>query len=154
MAHKTIVLKGDPLQKQAKGSGTIYPGMLLERTSTGLVQAHATAEGDVVPILVAIENSLEGQDIDDTYASADQVQFVAPRPGDEMLLYLKDGQNITNGDLLCSNGDGYVKKYTVPTDSSVAGGKDYVEAIVGRALETVNTGTSTVGNSRIEVEIC
>jgi len=153
MAHKTILLKGDPLQKEAEGSGTIYPGFLLERTSTGLVQAHSTSGGDVAPILVAIENSLEGQDIDTTYASGDIVQFVAPRSGDEVLLYVADGENITAGDLVTSNGDGYIKKYTAPSESSNWTGTNYVQAIIGRALETVNTSTSTVGASRIEVEI-
>jgi len=153
MANKTIVLKGDPLQKEVKGSGTIYPGFVLERTSAGLVQAHSSSGGDVAPILVAIENSLQGEDIDDSYATGDMVQFVAPRSGDEILLYVADGQNITAGDLVSSNGDGYVKKYTAPTESSNWTGTSYVQAVIGRALETVNTSTSTVGASRIEVEI-
>jgi len=165
MAHKTIVLKGDPLQKEAKGSGTIYPGFVLERTRTiypgfvlertsaGLVKAHATQDGDVVPILVAIENSLQGEDIDTSYSDADMVQFVAPRSGDEMYLYLADGENVTAGDLISSNGDGYVKKYTAPVESSGYTGTSYIQAIIGRALETVNTSTSTVGASRVKVEI-
>ena len=148
MAFKTIVLKGDPLQKELKADAAITPGMLLERTTTG-IKKHATAGGDVRPTLFAIENSLEGQEIGTDFAAADMCQFVAARPGDEIFALLADDETITVGERLESHGDGMLKAYAV-----ASGEPDYYDRIVGVALEAVDTSSSTYeAGTRIHIEV-
>ena len=109
MAKNTIKLKkySDVIEEYV-AAGTITPGMLLEFTSAGKVQAHATADNEVVP-LIALEDELQGNGIDDDYSSDDQVQCWIPYPGDEAYMILQDGQDISIGDFLQSNGDGTLK---------------------------------------------
>ena len=143
MAYKRILLKGDPLQKEAKASGAILPGMLIEHvTNEATVRAHATAMGNAAG-MVAIENSLEGDEIGDTYADADQVQYVHLRPGDEFLAYIASGVDVTFGNFLCSNGNGYFKVLTTLTeDTSGISTYEQRKAFVAQALETIS-GTSS-----------
>ena len=148
MAFKTIVLKGDPLQMELKADAAITPGMILVRTTTG-IKKHATAGGNVAPKLMAIENSLEGQEIGDDYSTGDMCQFVALRPGDEAYALLADDETITVGEYLESHGDGMLKAH-----ATASGEPDYPEAIVAVALEAVDTSSSTYeAGTRIHVEI-
>ena len=125
--------------------GIITPGMVLELTSANKVQAHSVASGDVMPY-VALEDELQGNDIDDDYAVADRVQVWIPGRGDEAQLILAVGQTIVIGDLLVSNGDGTVKLY-VPLDITDVYGtvtdKVYGHQIIGQAIEAVTTTSAT-----------
>ena len=148
MAIRTIVVKGDPIQKELLADAAITPGMLLERTTTG-IKKHATAGGNAVPKLFAIENSLEGQEIGTDFAAADMCQFVAARPGDEIYALLADDETITIGELLESHGDGMLKAY-----ATASGEPDYPNRIVGAALEAVDTSSSTYeAGTRILIEV-
>ena len=142
---RTIVLKGDPLQEERKASVAITPGMLCEIDSSGNVKPHATAGGDAYG-LIAIENSLEGEEISDGYAIGDMVQLVTLRPGDEFYALVADTNNIAIGDKLCSNGDGYFKEYTqAEVASSGWTGYIYPQAIQAVALEARNMTSSILG---------
>jgi len=152
MSYKTIVLKGDPLQKEAEvNTGkTIYPGMLVEYvTDDDTIQPHSTQGGNATA-MVAIENSLEGQEIGDSYSAGDRCQFVHLRPGDEFLAYVADGENISFGDFLESKGNGYFQKHTAPVESSAYTGTEYTNRIVAQALEALNASSSGQGAALIK----
>jgi len=157
MAHKTIVLKGDPLQKEKVAAGTITPGDLIERTSAGKVQRHSTKGGDAFPIMFAIEDSLQGNEIGDNYSTGDQVQFVCPRPGDEIYAYLAQGENVSIGDPLESDGDGKLRKHTTKTVAASSAQElsetIYSQPVVGIALEALDLSTSADSDTRIKIEI-
>jgi len=151
MAYRTVLVKtlSEWMRNEAKADAGITPGHLLERTSTG-VKVHATASGNVVPKLVAIENDLQGDEIGTAYTTGARVQFIAARPGDQLYMLLKDGETASVGSLLKSGGTGALQVYT-----AASGEPDYVEAIVGVALEAVDmSGSSGADPSgRILVEI-
>jgi hypothetical protein len=146
MANR-IVLKGTPPQKEREAAGTITPGDLIELDSSGNVQRHSTVNGNAAR-LFAIENALEGNDIDDDYASGDRVYYVHARPGDEIQAYLAAGENASIGSFLVSDGDGKLRVHT-----AASGEPEYLHSIIGIALEAVNISSSALGDSRIEIEI-
>lgn len=120
MDIKTIVVKGNPMQKEAAASGAITPGHLLERTSTAnTVKVHATAGGKR-ELLFAIEDALQGKEIGDAYSDAARVQFVAARPGDEINALIYDDETIAIGDWLESAGNGTLRKFVAGVIVAVA----------------------------------
>lgn len=98
-------------------NAAISPGMILEYLTTDKVKAHATAGGNVVPLMVALENSLEGEDYSDDYAADEKVRIWQPRRGDEGLMLLKDGENVSKYDKLESDGAGRLQKHTADKES-------------------------------------
>lgn len=150
MAPKTIVLKGDPIRKEAKAGGAITPGHLLGFDASGDVVVHATAGGDAQPRF-AVEQEFIGDGIGEAYADDDLVQFVVARPGDEIYAILTTSQEVAKGDPLESTGDGTLKKHTAQAVNEAGSGTftSYVDAIVGYALEAVTTTSAT---ARIRVE--
>lgn len=131
MAYRTIAITSNQPPKEGLASGTIYPGMLLERTSTAnQVQPHSGLADKVFANLVAVEDSLQGNDVDDAYTATNRCFFKSFLPGDEILGKVAAGQNIAIGDELVSNGAGYLKKYF--RDSSTA---DMENTVFATALE-------------------
>lgn len=151
---RTIVLKGDPLRYEGVANAAITPGHLIEEMSTGKLRKHATAGGNAAK-LFAIENALEGQEVGDDYSAADQVQYVAARPGDEIQAWLADGENVSIGDPLESNGDGTLRKHTPRVESSaLAGQTEYLNVIVGFAREALNlAATTSLTDTRIRIRV-
>ena len=149
--HSVKVKNYSDIFEEFVANAAITPGHLIELMSTGLVRVHSTASGNVLP-LFALENELEGEDIDDAYAAADQVQVWVPGRGDIVNAILADGQNIAIGDFLESAGDGTLQKYVA--DST---GVYYPAQIVGQAIEAVDlsgsSGTHPVSGLRIQVRI-
>ena len=150
MAYNTIKLKkySDVIEEYTAG-GTILPGMLLLYSAADTVIAHDDdAPANCVPMF-ALEDALQGKDIDDTYVSGDQVQCWVAGRGDEVYAILEDGAHVAVGEYLESNGAGYLQKFT--------SGKT-----VGYALEHLDLSGSSgeeesVGplgfNKRIKVKI-
>jgi hypothetical protein len=143
-----IVIKGDPLYKEyplealdVYGDGEILPGMLVERTSTGTVQPHSSAQGVAAPPTFAVDERLfEGRGVNDAYDQDGEVVRVAVcSPGTEIYAWLAAG-NDTNGAnaLLASNGDGTLR---VSTTNPVA-----------RALEDVDNDPGT-GSAAVRVRV-
>jgi len=128
----------------------ITPGMLLELTSAGKVQAHSTAGGNA-PRMIALEDELQGQGVNDAYAADDKVQCWIPYPGDQVYAILADGENVAIGDLLESNGAGMLQKHVADVESfesNEAGSITvYPEQIVGVALEAINISDSSGAES-------
>lgn len=151
MAYNTVKIKKylDIIVEKV-ANAAITPGMLIEPMSTDKVRAHATAEGNVVPMF-ALEDELQGNGINDAYSADDPVQCWIPQRGEEVYAILADGYNIAIGEFLASNGDGYLREHTAETESwevSEAGSVTVRPlAIVAQALEAVDTSDSSGGES-------
>lgn len=131
MAYNTVkVKKYSDVIEEYVAAATIYPGMVVELTSAGKVQAHSSAGGAVAPLMVALEDELQGKGIDDAYATDTPVQVWIPYRGDEFYGVLIDGESVVVGDALESAGNGYLKKH--------ASGE-----IVGIALEALDLSGSS-----------
>jgi len=138
--YNTIKLK-NYLQHQEEyvAVAAITPGMLLEITSAGKVQAHSLA-GRTHIGMFAVEDELQGKTIQDAYAALDQVNCWIPVTGDVVYARLADGQNVIIGDLLESNGNGELRKVVRTNESwesadSQQAKSQYDHHIIGIALE-------------------
>jgi hypothetical protein len=150
MAKNTVVLK-DFLKifEEYVAAGVITPGMLIEYTSAGTVQAHSTAGGNVLTML-ALEDELQGNDLDDDYAVGDPVQCWIPMRGAVAYMMIADGEDVSIGDLLESDGAGKLQVHVADN-----GGKTTPNQIVAQALEAVGMSGSSAADptGRIEVRI-
>ena len=147
MARRTIKVKNYAnIMEEKDANAAITPGMLIQLMSTDKVRAHADAGLNVLPMF-ACEDELQGKSIDDAYAADDKVQVWVPNRGDIVLAILADGENVTIGDDLESDGAGMLKKHTI--DGSASGEPDpvYGNQIVGQAVEAVDISDSSGGES-------
>lgn len=134
----TIKIKkySDIIEEFTLTAVAVIPGALLEMTSAGTAQGHSTAAGDMIPMF-ALEDELQGGGIKTVIAASQKVQAWIPGRGDQVLAILADGENVAIGDLLESNGAGFLQKYVV--DST---GKYVTNNIVGEALEAMDLSGS------------
>jgi hypothetical protein len=149
-SRNSIILEAeDYIYEENVANGAITPGFLLE-FSSGKVQAHSAA-GQNAMKMFAIEDSLQGNTVDDDYAADDQVRCGIFKTGHKVLGILKDGENVAEGDPLESAGDGTLQKHTpdVHTDSSGALTSQtiYSNNIVGFAAEALNLEGSSATES-------
>lgn len=108
----TIKLKAYlEINNEYEAAEAITPGMLIELNSDGKVQKHSSGEGTILTML-AIEDELQGKGIEDDYEGDDPVQCWVPTPGDEAYAILADGNDVSIGDFLASDGDGTLQKST------------------------------------------
>ncbi len=131
---------GPQLVEDHVAGAAITPGMLIERyNDSGVLswRAHASA-GGAGQAAFALDRSEMNKGITDAYADGDLVKAAIAQPGDVFYALLPSGQNITQGGLLESAGDG--------TFRALASG-----VALAQALESVNNsaGPST---ARIRVE--
>lgn len=149
--RNSIIVKGDGEQYEGAAAAAVTPGHLVEETSSGTIQKQATA-AEVVQKMFAIENYLEGQDVDDDYATGDQVLHRAFKPGDEVYAILADNQTVVIGDRLESAGGGELRKQAESSAGSIVA----PEALVAFAREAVDsnlTAACPVNSRRIVVRI-
>ncbi len=142
MAKNTIKLKKylDVIIERA-AAGTITPGMLVELTSTDLVQAFSGSGTQPVPIMFALEDELQGRGIDDNYVITDPVQVWVAQSGEVVYAILADGETVSIGEKVQAKNDGTLVAF-------IAG------VPVGVALEAVDTAGSPAGvTSRIRIMI-
>ena len=151
----TILIKTAPGRewyiKERLADEILTPGMLLNIDSLGEYEKHPT-EGNDGSAIVCIEEEYLGRKITDTYAIGDQVRAVHARPGDELLMRLKSGQNVNIGAILKSDGAGQLtahSKRSVNMTSGSAQWTQYERPAFFRALEAVNA--SGVTNIQVEV---
>lgn len=143
MAKNTIKLKKySDVIEELVAAGTITPGMLLELTSAGKVQAHQNSGQNMLQMF-ALEDELQGNGIDDDYSSDDPVQVWIPYRGDQVYAILADDENVSTGDYLESNGDGYLKKHEEDSWESADTGTIYTNQIVAQALEDLDLSGSS-----------
>ena len=148
---ETIILKGDPLMKEAEAGGTITPGHLIRRSAAGTVAFHATAGGTAASMF-AKENDIAGDEITSDYLVGEVVLCFVARPGDEVYAILADGEVTAVGSFLESNGTGELR--VVDADTSV--GTIGVGSIIGQALEVVDASDSAataVASRHLRLEV-
>lgn len=147
MANRTITLQSDGPIKEALAAATIYPGEILQRVpAAATVRRHGNSLDYCQPLLVALEDENQGNEITEAYAAGDRVFFRAPQKGDVMLLRVAQGYNVTKHAPVYSNGDGRLR---------TGSGTVKEGALVGISLEAVNMSDSSLADpdSFIQVEI-
>jgi hypothetical protein len=98
--------------------------------------------------MIALEDELQGNGIDDDYSADDPVQCWIAQRGEVAYLILEDGQNVSIGDPLESAGNGNVQKHVPDVGSSAATPLTiYGDPIIGIALEAKNLADSSGGES-------
>jgi len=161
MGYNTIKLKKySDVIEEFEANAALTPGMLVEMMSTGKLRKHATAGGNVLPPMFALEDALQGKEIHDDYAAADKVQVWLPYRGDQVYAILADGEHVHVGDALESNGAGFLRAHTADPGDSTTG--TVQNAIVAVALENkdlsgessaVESEGTLATNQRIKVRI-
>lgn len=137
-----------PKRLEGIAAAAIGPGELIDKDDSGELILNADSGGTVpVKRMVAVESpwadtSSGNAAIDEDYASGDNVQYVIPQPGSRLYMYLANGENVSEGDPLTSDGAGALEAITATGTSEVD------RAIVGYADEDVN---ASGGRSRIHV---
>ncbi len=140
----TIVLKGKGIRKERLSDAVITPGELVELMSTGLISPHANA-GLLAQKSWAVENEVIGGEIDDDYASGDNVIYeVLPYGAEVNALVPASAAAIVIGDKLESNGDGTVRKQTPGSGSASDGLYDSGTIAISATAEDFKTTTTMV----------
>ena len=142
-ARNVIQLKKfhhDRIEKLA--SGEVTPGHILELTSGDLFKVHASASGDVNPVIVADFRELEGKEITDVYPTGTRVFADVYTAGEEFQGILADGESAVIGSKLKSNGNGELAVYT-----AASGDPDFPNAVIGTAMEVMDRSTSSGGDT-------
>lgn len=144
---RTIKVKNfSDVNEEIQAAGAITPGMLLALNSSGYVIAHNAAGQNALPMF-ACEDELQGNGVDDAYASGDKVAVWIPNRGDVVQAILADGENVNIGDYLESNGAGYLQKHVADKESfeSAETGSItvYPNQIVGQVLEAKDLSGSS-----------
>jgi hypothetical protein len=150
MAYQTIKIKKySDVIEEFTAATAILPGDLVEqKPASATVRKHATAGGNAIPMF-ALEDELQGRDIDTHYAVGDQVQVWIAGRGDKVYANLADEQNIAIGDFLESDGDGKLQKHTVETwnsNDAQQANTVYSFPVVAIALEAKNLSTLPEGS--------
>lgn len=141
----TVLVKGDPMVKEAVASEAITPGHLVEFGGTNDLQKHATAGGNARAAFMR-EQDFIGQDIDQACAAGDRIPYLIGRQGDEVRGLVAAGTAaISKGGPLESAGDGTLQ----PHGTAATGDPDNVVAYAMEAVDN-SGGSSAV---RIKAEI-
>lgn len=116
MAYRRIEYKGNFLYEEYDADvATIYPGMLLRRTSTGVIPHNEP--GKDCEALFALEDALQGKTVSDLYAVGNKVQCVLPGKGSCVCALLKTGYTFNVNTPVVSAGDGTL----IPLDDVASG---------------------------------
>jgi len=151
MAKQTIKLKKYvDIINEYIAEAAITPGQLIELTSDGTVQKNSAA-GLACAKMFALEDELQGRTIATDYDAADPVQCWSCVPGEEVFAWLANGEDVSIGDFLVSNGNGELKAMTADASSAIV----TEETPIAQALEAVDmSGSSGVDpTGRIEIRI-
>jgi hypothetical protein len=146
MAYFTILLGGNPEIEEIVAGGTITPGMQLALNSSGAVIAAATAGANAMKWF-ALEDSAQGNGIDDTYTVGQRVRVAKCHGGEKIYALLANGVGAVHiGDWIESGGSGYVRE--VVADASV--GAVATSALLGICRIAADSTSAAV---RIPIEI-
>lgn len=128
MAKNRIQLEPDDYRVvEAVGDGAVNPGNIVEFTSTGKLRKHSE-EGGRGMIMVAVEDALQGDTVDDAYADGDRVVAHIQSPGNLFQGLLLANEDVHIGEGLVSDGAGRLK-----AEGSV--GSSSVEKVLAYAME-------------------
>lgn len=148
MAYNTVKIKKYlDIIEEYEAYEAVSPGMLVElRPGYSTIRKHATEGGNAVPMFV-LEDELQGKAITDAYAAGDKVQCWIPVRGEQVYAQLEDEQDIAIGDLLESNGAGYLQKVVDIELSSQVVDTVYPLQIVAVALEKLELSSLSAAGS-------
>jgi len=143
-AEKAVIVKGgdNAIREELAAGGVISPGQLLEINSSDAVIRHNSA-GQNQYQLIALQDFPQGKDIDDDYASGEQVQAIWARRGMIINMLLKEGETVVIGGFVESDGAGDVQAYTADIDASADTTTIYSNQIVGVARQAVDLSDSS-----------
>jgi len=99
------------IQKEFIMAEDAMPGHLVERDTNGKLQKHNGSASVAQPMFL-FEDELQGKDIDQAVLADNPGQAIIAGRGDEAQAVLADGENVSVGDKLESNGDGTLKQGT------------------------------------------
>ena len=129
-AAHTIILRGDNFTRREDNSNeAITPGMLLEFNANDKLQKHSTSGGDAAA-LFALEDDAIGGEVGTAYASGDRISYADCGKGTVIWAHLASGQNVARGDMLMSNGAGFLTTKT-STNFVVAQADEDADASTG-----------------------
>ncbi len=135
------VTYGDIVREERPLAEDIFPGSLVMINSDNKLQLHNVAGGPALPLILDFNFGL-GQTVQDKVTVDNDERGFAwmPRKGEKGYVLLEDGENVSNGDWLQSNGAGAMIKRVVTEESSAAnlGGFPLCQA-----LEAVNLTDSS-----------
>lgn len=137
MTYRVVALSGEPhVRKSYPVNGTPKPGYLMDTyDNSGVinVRAHSAAGGTAACCLL-LESRLVNKGTLDAATSGDQVEVGYFLTGEEVAVWLKDGQVATPASHLESNGDGTFR--VVVADNSE--GDIKVHSVLLKALESLS----------------
>jgi hypothetical protein len=136
-SRRRIDLLSNVLYKERIGSEALTPGYCVTINTSGQLALH-DQDGGPGPVRLVLPNDLEGDGVTDAYDVSDTVKFATFAPGDEVLVRVKDGENIAIGDYLTHDGNGKFRE--VVTDSS---GQVVEDTVVLQALEACDMSSSS-----------
>lgn len=139
-APETIILKGHGIRKEAFAGGTITPGHLLQIDSAGLAIVNADAADANAANAYAVEDELQGNEMDVDYLITTLVLYSVMHSGEEVLAWLEAGADVAIGADLESAGDGTLQART--TGKTVA-----------KALAALDLSASGAVATRLAVEV-
>ena len=105
MSNRIILVGNGREEQEFDANAAITPGDLIEFLSSGKVQRHSV-EGGLAERFFATEDALQGNSIDDDYASDDKVFSTFAMPGDEINARIKASTTVAVGDVLVSASGG------------------------------------------------
>lgn len=141
-----IHLMGEFRREELLAAASITPGHLVEETSDDKFQVHAT-EGGRAERIVAAEDALQGKPKTTVYLVGVRVSANVELPGNESQMFLKAGENVSQGDYLISAGDG-----TLIADGS-EDSLTTVKQAIATAREAVDLSGSGAVNTLMRVRL-
>jgi hypothetical protein len=147
----TIIVKGDPVQKEGTAGAALSPGhlVMIATSSAGgpliTYSKHATAKAAAARNYVR-ERDWIGRDTSEVIPTGDRIEIVCARPGDEVYARIATGVEIaTPGVMLESAGDGTLRPVTAASEGVLAG------IPIAVSMEAVDNTDGDVPFVRIEV---
>ena len=86
-------------------AANVYPGHLISVNADGYIIPHGLIGGKG-EAMFAMEDALQGKNVETVYAAAALAGCILPSQGCEVYARIQDGQDIDEGDPLMSGGDG------------------------------------------------
>lgn len=149
-APRTVLLQVNGSERpvhsdKTAATGTILPGALIELASATTVTPVATAD-KFNARMFAVETShaplVNTPNIDQAYASGDNVYFIYAQPGDLVYAIISASQTVSVGSRLAASGTaGQLSVEATNVDGT----------IVGIAEEAVTVGAGTTGRCRVRI---
>lgn len=137
----TILIKGDSwVTHEADAAVALTPGEFVTFDSAG--DFALPAAGDTLKLIV-IEDDLQGNEISDDYAIANNTRAVVPQPGSVVRAILTDGQNVPIGRELELDGNGTL--ITIGSNEAIA--------MALQAVDASDSAATPVASRRINVLI-